>query len=194
MTKVYCLCGHHHPGGSCPKCNCLHYVPKPLKQTLEETITSRMEVVDAKHLSIEERQDLINTFIIRALGLEDYKEAAQQPLHWDLLCYCMGMLSYFIVQSCEDTNNVDMITTVKKMNAFIYSIHYSVQDVDEILGPGRGEHEQIWLERLDKLSLLSDHDAALIDEARAAAGEDDVPERDMPKLQTIRRNISTSDN
>jgi len=122
-------------------------------KSTEEFIKSRMEVVDGKHLSVDQRASLVNSLIFHALGLTKPADAVEQPLYWDLICYSMEMLSIFIVQTCEGTNDYKTIETVKRLNAFIYSIHYSLSDNDAMLGPGREEHEEIWLERLERLDV-----------------------------------------
>ena len=113
-------------------------------KNLKSFMQAKVSEMDENHLDPGERAELVNSFIFHALGLEDPKEIIEQPLYWDLLCYCMEMLSLYAV-NMEDEN---LILAVKYINNYMYSLHYSGEvDVDSFLGPGRIGHEDIWAGR-----------------------------------------------
>jgi hypothetical protein len=113
-------------------------------KNLKSFMRAKVSEMDENHLDPGGRAELVNSFIFHALGLEDPKEIIEQPLYWDLLCYNMEMLSLYAV-NMEDEN---LILAVKYINNYMYSLHYSGEvDVDSFLGPGKIEHEDIWVRR-----------------------------------------------
>jgi len=115
--------------------------------SLQDFAKERMKNVDEAHLDPDQRAELVNSFIFHALGLNDPKDVIEQPLYWDLLCYCFEMLlKYAIVR--EDRNT---LLAMKQVNSFMHSAHYSGRiGEDSFLGPDRDEHEKIWVERIEK--------------------------------------------
>jgi len=114
---------------------------------LESYMEARMNEVDEHHLDPDQRAELVNTFIFHALGLTDPKDVIEQPLYYDLLCYCFQMLLKYAV-SIEDEN---FFLAMKHVNTFMHSAHYSgAIGEDSFLGPERDEHERIWVERIEK--------------------------------------------
>jgi hypothetical protein len=146
-------------------------------KTLEGFMEARVKEVDNLHLDPSQRATYVNSLIFHALGLEGAKDAVEQPLYWDLICYCMEMLNIYVVQTCMDTEDRDTIVTLKKLNSFIYSIHYSLPEDSPMLGPDKLAHTQLWEERL--ISLVGEDDgeseggqetgSAEIDEDREAS-------------------------
>lgn len=126
------------------------------EKDLQGFMEARVKEVDENSLSPSERATFVNSLIFHALGLEGAEDAVQQPLYWDLICYCMEMLNIYVVQTCMDTEDRDSIVNLKKLNSFIYSIHYSLPDDSPMLGPGKLAHTQIWGDRL--LSLTGEED------------------------------------
>jgi len=117
--------------------------PKNLKSFMR----ARVKEMDEAHLDPGQRAELVNSFIFHALGLEDPKDVIGQPLYWDLLCYNIEMLSLYLV-NMEDEN---LLMAVKQINNFMYSVHYAgAIGEDSFLGPAREEHEEIWVERIER--------------------------------------------
>jgi len=116
---------------------------------------ARMNSTDEAHLDPGQRAELVNTFILYALGLTDPKEAAEQPLHWDLLCYCFQMISLYAIQMQDE----GFTLAVRQVHNFMHGIHYSgVIEEDLFLGPARDEHEKIWVDRIEGLIKLEEED------------------------------------
>jgi len=122
-------------------------------RSLEDFMKRRMDKVDKKHLSPGQRAELVNSFLFKALGLDDPKDFVQSyPLHWDIICFCQEMLNIFILQSCAETDtNEKTIAALKRINDFTYSAHYSQPKGSPMLGPSVKEHAQQWEDRMDSI-------------------------------------------
>ena len=114
---------------------------------LDGLMKLRVESRNKEHLSPSKRADLVNTLLLSALGLSGPKEAATNPLYWDIVCFATEFLNLFALQSEDE----EMILIAKAFNERIYSLHYSYPDGMNALGPKLEEHERIWLGRLDWL-------------------------------------------
>ncbi len=113
---------------------------------LQSFMKAKMDETDEHHLDPGQRAELVNTFIFHALGLDDPKDQAGEPLHWDLMCYSFQQLSRFAIQ-IQDEN---FMLAVKQVHSFMHSLHYSgAVGEEEFLGPARDEHERIWVERIE---------------------------------------------
>jgi len=111
---------------------------------------ARVNSTDEAHLDPGQRAELVNTFIFHALGLDDPKDAAEQPLYWDLLCYSFQMLSLYAIQMQDE----EFTLNVRQMDGFMHGIHYSgVIEEEGFLGPSRDEHERIWVERIERFTV-----------------------------------------
>lgn len=114
---------------------------------LKSYMKARLDEVDEHHLDPGQRAELVNTFIQHALGLSNPKEAIEQPLYWDIMCYCFQMISHYAVQMQDE----EFLLAVKQVHNFMHSVHYSgVIGEDSFLGPERDEHERIWVERIER--------------------------------------------
>jgi len=117
-------------------------------KSLDAFMKARMAQIDEAHLDPVERADLVNSFFFHALELHEPKDVLEQPLYWDLICFCFGMLSRHTVL-LEDEN---LLLAVKHVNNFMYSLHYSGALGEEaFLGPDREAHEKIWAERIESV-------------------------------------------
>ncbi len=115
---------------------------------LKGFMIDRVSQVDVEHLNPDERAELINTLIFRSLGLDTPEDVIKQPMHWDVQCFAVKILASFIVEMEAE----DLIPAIKLINNYIYSIHYSGKiGVDPHLGPGRDEHEKMWLDIIGKM-------------------------------------------
>ena len=133
-------------------------------KNLQDFMMERVEEIDEKHLDPSQRATFVNSLIFHALGLKGAEDAVQQPLYWDLICYCMEMLNIYVVQTCTDTEDRETIVTLKKLNSFIYSIHYSLPEDSPMFGPGKLAHVQIWEDRL----------LALVGEENGEEGKEEI--------------------
>ncbi len=119
---------------------------KTKSASLQAFFRARMTSTDEAHLDPGQRAELVNTFIFHALGLSEPKDAAEQPLHWDLLCYSFQMLLLYADQMQDEQFSIAM----KMVDSFMHGIHYSgVIGEEEFLGPEREEHEGIWVDRIE---------------------------------------------
>lgn len=117
-------------------------------KNLASFMKAKMSEMDEHHLEPKERADLVNSFIFHALGLDDPKDVIEQPLYWDLLCYCFQMLSSHAIALGDE----GFLGVIKALNSYMHSIHYSgAVGEDTFLGPEREEHERIWVERIEGL-------------------------------------------
>ena len=121
-------------------------MPSPDIIPIESLAKRRVGERDEKYLSPSERATLVNTLLFHSLGLDSPSDAITNPLYWDLICYCMEMLSLYFVQLGDER----ALVSLKLLNNIIYSYHYSVPDGTAILGPDRAEHEAIWKGRLER--------------------------------------------
>ena len=114
---------------------------------LDQFMKLRVEDRDSKHLDPRERADFVNTLILLALDLTGPKEAATNPLYWDLVCYATEFLNLFALQSEDE----ELLAIAKAWSTKVYSLHYSYEDGMNALGPDRGEYEKVWKKRLERL-------------------------------------------
>lgn len=117
------------------------------KAIFEKYMKARVKEVDEKHLTPGERADLVNSFFFAAFGLDKPEDVLQQPLHWDLMCYCVEMLNAMLMASGDD----QAIMAQQAVNSFIYSAHYSFGKGEPMLGPDREEHVKMWLSMIEEL-------------------------------------------
>jgi len=115
--------------------------------SLDAFMKARMHQMDEAHLDLDQRAELVNTFIFHALGLVEREDVIEQPLYWDLLCYCFQMLLRYAVELGDE----GFLLAMKQINSFMHSAHYSgVVGEEGFLGPEREEHERIWVERIER--------------------------------------------
>jgi len=113
---------------------------------LQAFMKAKMNETDEHHLDPGQRAELVNTFILSALGVKE----AEQPLYWDLICYSIKMLQLFAITQGEmDEGNFVKLTKI--LGGRIEALHYSgAIGEDSFLGPEREEHEGIWVDRIEK--------------------------------------------
>lgn len=121
---------------------------------LDKFMKLRVEDRDSKYLDPTERANFVNTLILLALGFEDPKGAAQNPLYWDLVCYSTEFLNLFALQ----TEDKEIMAIAKAWSNKIFSLHYSYDDDMNALGPSREEYGEVWISRLDWLREMMEGD------------------------------------
>lgn len=100
----------------------------------------RIKRRDKAHLDPGERADLVNSFLFDALGLESVEALVSNPMLWDLVSYATEFIGLYAIQSGDEK----LETLAKMWSKQIYSLHYSVPDGHEILGPDRETHVERW--------------------------------------------------
>ena len=121
--------------------------------SLQDFAKSHIAARDKAHLTIDERATFVNTLIFQALGLTSVKDSITQPLYWDLLCYCLGMVNLYT----QNIGSEVELQAQKIVSNMFYAHHYSVPDDHRLLGPTRAEHESLWQARLGQLDLFKDN-------------------------------------
>lgn len=114
---------------------------------MEKYIKARIHEVDEKHLDPEQRAQLVNTFIINALGYPNgYPDPSTNNLHWDLTCFCVEFMNRF----AQNIGAEPLLVAQKVISDLVYNLHYDVNTKSEALGPGRDEEEKVWVERIEE--------------------------------------------
>lgn len=100
---------------------------------------------DERHLSPDERADLVGEVIFPALGITSSKEAAAMPLYWDLVCFSLGIIRGFsMAMQMEEFDQI-----VRILNSHLFSMHYSYPKGSPALGPNREEYQKEWQAKVD---------------------------------------------
>ena len=107
----------------------------PNREALERIVDR-----DSKHLSPSERAERVVSLVARNFGVENAEAFVKNPLYWDLICFSVEMLGALSLSLEDDLFTQNIILASQK----VFSIHYSVEDGNEILGPSREEHEEVW--------------------------------------------------
>lgn len=121
----------------------------PKAKNLKSFMRARVNEMDEAHLDPAQRAELVNTFIQYALGMRGKEEGIGQPLYWDLICYCFKMLQlHGMAHSGVDPELMKLLLIIDEK---LEHIHYSgVLGESSFLGPGREEHEKLWVERIER--------------------------------------------
>jgi hypothetical protein len=116
---------------------------------------TRMEERDKLHLAPDERAQIITGALAEIFGITDAESFVQNPFYWDMVCFSIEMLGAFAISSEDDHTR----TLARSLSQQIYSIHYSVPDGHEILGPERDTHSAQWedTQAQTQLNLNKDH-------------------------------------
>lgn len=124
---------------------------------LASFMKARVEQMDEAHLDPGQRAELVNTFIQHALGITEKEEGIEQPLYWDMICYCSKMLQlHGMAHSGSDPELMKLLLLI---NEKLEHMHYSgAVGEDSFLGPEREEHERIWVERIERFIELTEED------------------------------------
>lgn len=101
---------------------------------------------DVKHLTPDERAELVNSFLFHALALESPEDVIAHPLYWDIVCFCWEMLLLYAQNSGDDT----LLAMMKKINNYMHAQHYSLPENAPQLGPSRDEHKKLWIKRIEE--------------------------------------------
>lgn len=100
---------------------------------------------DERHLSPDERADLVGEAIFPALGITSAKEATSMPLYWDLVCFSLGIIRGFsMAMQMEEFDQI-----VRILNSHLFSMHYSFPKGSPALGPNREEQQKEWESKIE---------------------------------------------
>ena len=116
---------------------------------LQSYMRARVDQMNEAHLDPTQRAELVNTFIQKALGLNE----VVQPDYWDLICYSAKMLQLYAISN-SDVDEGRLKKLIDLVVGAIESIHYSgAIGEDSFLGPTREEHEGIWVDRIERFGV-----------------------------------------
>lgn len=117
-------------------------------KNIRKQMEDRIEKRDEKHLDPAERTRYVQAVLFTALGLKDPDDILDQAVTiWDILCFCTEYIGFYAVVIGEER----LLTLAKAWSREIYSIHYSLPDDHEALGPDRETHEEDWQRVIERI-------------------------------------------
>ena len=116
-----------------------------LTQDMQELIEDRVARRDLLHLDPTERAQFVHELIFWALELEDSADAAISGyVLWDILCYAVHLIGQYSMVLEDDEFSI----MARAINAWLFTMHYNLDDTALQLGPSRDKHIEFWKDQI----------------------------------------------
>ena len=116
--------------------------------TRDEILRKRIQEVDERTFSPEERAGLVLDFLLDKFGIKSDSEIDER-LYWDLTCFSLEWLNLFTVVHSAKDGESSMEEIMKLLTQFLYSFHYSMPAGD-LVHTDKKSHQKFYTNRMSQ--------------------------------------------